>query len=280
MRLPLLARLLAGLLVTLGGSPPPAWAQSQLALTTDVPTQAGGAAVRETTLALLHTPQGTWGVAAELAALLPTGVGIDAVDLLSGGRVVFSTDAPFLSSTGLPFKDEDLVLLDGGVLSFVAHGSSLGLGADVDLDAVAVVSLAPLDLYFSVDVPVAIAGTIYGDDDILRVQERDVSLAVAGATLLGDEARRADLDALALDPVTGHFLFSTDVAIANVGGLARAEDEDVVEYTGSGLALAFDLSAWGIAGAGVDVRAIAFAPGLFSDGFESGSTGAWSARVP
>lgn len=280
MRLPLRARLLAGLLVTLAGSPLPVWAQSQLALTTDVPTQAGGAALGETTLAVLHAPQGTWGVAADLAAILPTGVGLDAVDLLSGGRVVFSTDAPFLSSTGLAVKDEDVVLLDGGVLSFVLHGSALGLGADVDLDAVAVVSIAPLDLYFSVDVPVAIAGTVYGDDDILRLQERDVSLAVAGATLLGDERKRADLDALAIDSVTGNFLFSTDVAIANVGGLARAEDEDVIEYTGSGLELAFDLSAWGIAGAGVDVQAIAFVAGLFSDGFESGSTGAWSARMP
>jgi hypothetical protein len=279
MRLPLLAQLLAILMLNLAGQTAQAQTQVYLTITTDVSTEAGGVALGETTVAELRAPPGTWRVVTDLRGLLPPGVGIDALDLVARG-VVFSTDGPFISGGGLAVEDEDLVLLEHGVLSIVLDGSVIGIRSDADLDAVAVVSLAPLDLYFSVDVPVSIGGTVYSDDDIMRLHVDTVSLAVAGATLLGDEAKRADLDALAIDPASGHFLFSTDVTITDIGGLERAEDEDVVEFTGSGLVLRSDLTAWGLDGERVDVRALVWSPTLFADGFESGSTGAWSATQP
>ena len=100
-------------------------------------------------------------------------------------------------------------------------------------------------------------------------------------SLLGAEAPRTDVDGLAADPYSGHFLLSTDVTIANVGGLARADDEDVLEYTGSGLVMYYDLSAWRLDGLRVDVRDFDLTPVvLFADGFEWDGTSAWSTATP
>lgn len=72
-----------------------------------------------------------------------------------------------------------------------------------------------------------------------------------------------------------------DVSIANVGGLAGADDEDVLEYTGSGLAMHYALSASGLDGVRVDVGGIDLTPVvLFADGFASGTTDRWSVATP
>jgi hypothetical protein len=281
MRAKLLARLLPGLLLALALGPPTALAQNQVAIVTDVSTHLGGCSVGPATVAVVYAPTATWSVYADLSSRLPPGVGVDALALLADGRIVFSTDAGFTSG-GVTAADEDLVLLDRGALSLLLDGSAIGIRPDADLDAVAVLSVSPLDVYFSVDVPVEIRGTTYTDDDILELSRDEVSLAMAGSSLLGAEARRVDVDGLALDPSSGHFLVSTDVSIAGGGGVSRADDEDLLDYAGGGaLGVLWDLSSWGVDGRRVDVRDFDLtAAVLFADSFESGGTSAWSSATP
>ena len=280
MRPKLLTRLLPGLLVALALVSPTALAQNQVAVVTDVKTHLGGCSVGPATVAVLYAPTATWVVYADLSARLPPGVGVDALGLLADGRIVFSTDVGFTSG-GVTATRRDLVLLDHGAFSLLLDGGAIGLRPEANLDAVAVVSVSPLDVYFTVDVPVVIGGTTYTDDDILQYSGGAVSVAVAGSSLLGAGAPRTDVDGLAVDPSSGRFLFSTDVSIANLGGLAWADDEDVMEYTGSGLVMRYDMSAWGLDGPRVDVRDFDLTPVvLFADGFESGNASAWSAVAP
>ncbi|MEE4271172.1 MAG: hypothetical protein V2I67_05840 [Thermoanaerobaculales bacterium] len=91
-------------------------------------------------------------VGSQLDGILPARVDVDALSLVDGGGLVFSTSVSF-EAAGVAADDEDLVLLDGGALSLVFDGSFYGIPESADIDAVQVESLAPLNVCHSVDAP-------------------------------------------------------------------------------------------------------------------------------
>jgi hypothetical protein len=192
---------------------------------------------------------------------------------------VFSTAVSF-EAAGVAADDEDLVLLDGGALSLVLDGSAAGIPPSADIDAVHVESLAPLEVYYSVDSPVEVGGVVFADDDIVRFDGVSHTLVRSGASLLGDEAPRADVDALVVDPVNNHYVFSLDVAIEEGPGRTAAEAGDLVLWVNGSLYLYFDASAAGLTAPGLDLDAVDIDIAFFADDFETGNTSAWSATAP
>ncbi|MEE4270244.1 MAG: hypothetical protein V2I67_01135 [Thermoanaerobaculales bacterium] len=246
---------------------------------TDAATVIGGTPISDRGLLLIGRDGDHPLVRTPLDAILPRGVDVDALTMLDGGRLVFSTDVSF-ESAGVAADDEDLVLLDAGALSLVLDGSAAGLPPSADIDAAHVVSLAPLDVYYSVDAPVEVGGAVFADDDIVRFDGQTHTLVRSGSSLLGDEALRADLDALVVDPVNNHFIFSLDVAIESGPTRTAADAGDLVVWSYGFVLMFFDASAAGLTAPGLDLDAFSLERALFADDFETGNTSAWSTTSP
>jgi hypothetical protein len=152
-----------------------------------------------------------------------------------------------------------------------------------DIDAVHVVGLDPLEIFYSVATPAEIDGTVYEDDDILHWTGGTHSLAVSGDDLLGSQRDRLDVDGLWVDADDGDLLISTDVRLIEVDSVTAANDDDILHYrfsTGT-LSLFAELSGHGLDSLRVDIDALGDAgPYVFADGFEAGDTGRWSLSVP
>jgi len=213
-----------------------------------------------------------------LGDLLPDGVDVDAISLLEDNRLVFSTDVSFRAG-GVEADDEDLVLCDRGVLSLVFDGSAAGLPEKADIDAVHVLSLSPLDLLYSVDAPVEVAGIVIADDDIVRFDGATHAVVRTGASLIGDETARADVDALWFDPSGSEYVISLDVAIGAGTGRTAAEADDLVRWANGSLTMYFDASAAGVSVPGLDLDAVSFDFAFFADDFETGDTTMWSSTT-
>ncbi len=103
-----------------------------------------------------------------LTSLLPPEVNIDAVDLLSGDRMVFSLSED-TKIGGTVYADEDLLLWDGATISLFWDGSGNGLPAGVNLDAVDVISESPLEFSFSLEEDTRLPGVgMVADEDMAR----------------------------------------------------------------------------------------------------------------
>jgi len=246
---------------------------------TDAATSIGGAAVSDRGLVSIRRDGGNLAVSTPLEAVLPRGVDVDALTVFDDGRFVFSTDVSF-ESGGVAADDEDLVLFDAGALSLVMDGSAAGLPPSADIDAVHVASLAPLDVYYSVDAPVEVGGVVIADDDIVRYDGGSHTVVRSGSSLLGDEAPRADVDALVVDPANNHYVVSLDVAIDEGPGGIAAETGDLVLWVNGTLFMFFDASAAGLTAPGLDLDAVSLQFAFFADDFETGDTSGWSASVP
>jgi hypothetical protein len=244
-------------------------------MSVDAATAVAGLHCRDRDLVSLKVAGGGAAVMTGLGDALPEGVDVDAVSILDDGTVVFSTASSFVAG-GVAADDEDLVALQGSVLSVVFDGGSVGLPVAADIDAVHVVTLAPLELYFSVETPTEIAGTVYSDGDILHFDGSTVSRVVAESTILGAEARRCDVDGLWVDPSRDEYVISLDVSIAGVSSVSAADDEDLLLWTNSLLLVLMDGSSSGLAAPGIDVDAVHVESILFADDFETGDTSAWS----
>jgi hypothetical protein len=141
---------------------------------------------------------------------------LDAFALLPDGRYLFSTrdDEVF---HGEPFDDDDLIAFEPLGQSVSRHldlGSLLSSvsGSDVDVDALHVAANG--DVYFSVDAQVKAGNAVLGPGDLLRLGNSGVERLVIGA----DAWSGRDLESLAVDPVSGHF-------IASFGGDGRLGDD-------------------------------------------------------
>jgi hypothetical protein len=218
-------------------------------------------------------------VLSTLGNLLPDGVGVDAISLVADNRLVFSTDVSFIAG-GIGADDEDLVLCDRGVLSLVFDGSAAGLPEKADIDAVHVLSLSPVDLLYSVDAPIEVGGIVIADDDIVRFDGATHTVVRTGASLIGDETARADVDALWFDPSGNEYVISLDVAIEAGTGRTAADADDLVRWANGSLTMYFDASAAGVSVPGLDVDAVSFDFAFFADNFETGDTTMWSSTTP
>lgn len=246
---------------------------------TDAATVIGTTPISDRELLSIRRDGGPLTVRSQLDAVLPRGVDVDALSILDDGRIVFSTDVSF-EAAGVAADDEDLVVFDSGALSLALDGSVAGLPPSADIDAVHVESLAPLDVYYSLDAPVEVGGAVYADDDVIRFDGVNHSLARSGVSLLGDESARADLDALVVDPVYNHYVFSLDVAIEEGPGRTAAEADDLVVWSYGMLLMYFDASSAGLAAPGLDLDAVSLERALFADDFETGDTSGWSSSAP
>ncbi len=236
-------------------------------------------AVRDRDLLSVRLDGGSAYVPRSLGNLLPDGVDVDAISLLADNRVVFSTDVSF-SAGGVEADDEDLVLWDRISLSLVFDGSVSGLPEKADIDAVHVLSLSPMDVLYSVDAPVEIGGIVIADDDIVRFDGATHTVVRTGASLIGDETARADVDALWFDPGGNEYVISLDVAIEAGTGRTAADADDLVRWANGSLLMYFDASAAGVSVPGLNLDAVSFDVAFFADDFETGDTTMWSATTP
>ena len=218
-------------------------------------------------------------VGSQLDDVLPVGVDVDALSLVDGGGLVFSTSVSF-EAGGVVADDEDLVLLDDGELNLVLDGSFYGLPESADIDAVHVESLDPLDVYYSVDAPIKMGSVVFADDDIVRLDGGMHTLVRSGASMLGDASPRADVDALVVDPSSNQYVLSVDVPIESAPGRTAAEAGDLVLWANGSLLMFFDASASGLMTTGLDLDAVGLDFAFFADGFETGDTSMWSSTTP
>jgi hypothetical protein len=200
-----------------------------------------------------------WLYATGLASALPPEVNIDAADLLSGGRVVFSLAEDAVIG-GTLYADEDLLLWDGASINLFWDGSANGLPPEVNLDAVDVVSESPLEFDFSLEEDAVLPGPgLVADEDVVDFTAGSgfsASLVFDGSA--AGVPPEANLDGFSRLSDT-LWLISFDSAVEI--GLTLYDDADVLEYDSSGgtWSLYFDASAQGIPGE-VDLDAVSFVP--------------------
>ncbi|MCP4900766.1 MAG: hypothetical protein GY906_27695 [bacterium] len=242
-------------------------------------TNLGTTSVRDRDLLSVRLDGASFAVLPALGDLLPDGVDVDALSALADGTLVFSTSVSYKVG-GVEAHDEDLVAFQDGVLSLVFDGSASGLPVKADIDAVHVVSLAPLRFYYSLDAPTTVAGIVIADDDIVEHNSGVHTVVLSGADLLGDQAARADVDALWVDADGLEYAVSLDVSIEDSTNRDEADDEDILLKAGQSLLRIFDGSAAGLDVPGLDLDAIHVELALFADGFESGNTSQWSSTKP
>ena len=223
-------------------------------LSPDVPLAVGTLTPADGDVVDLDAGTGGWSSLAALSAILPPGVGVDAVQCYTNGDVVFSPDSAF-SWPGGSAGDEDVVLDSAGTLSLLFDGSAAGIPPGVGVDAVTVSRWTPLELLLSVDTDTTLGGVSVTDDDIVRFNApSSFVVVIPGSSWLGSEASRADLDGLAVEPGTSLVFVSLDVSVA-LGSLT-ADDEDVVRLVNGNPTQVLDLSSLGFPGAGGDVDAL------------------------
>jgi len=185
-----------------------------------------------------------YGVA--LTNLLLPEVNIDAVDLLSSDRMVFSLSED-TKIGGTVYADEDLLLWDGATISLFWDGSANGLPAGVNLDAVDVISESPLEFSFSLEEDTRLPGVgMVADEDMARfvtgsgfVPSLDFDGSLEGLP------SEVDLNAFSRDTDTV-WILSFDAATRITSTLY--DDSDLIAFDSAGgtFSLYFDSSAQGI----------------------------------
>lgn len=235
--------------------------------------------VRDCDLISMRPDGGGLHLVPGLGTVIPDGIDIDAISLLEDNRTVFSTSVSF-EAGGIEADDEDLVLYDRGDLSLAFDGSAAGLPEDADIDAVHVLALVPFEILYSLDAPAEVDGIFVADDDIIHFDGSNHTVVQTGASLIGDETPRADVDALWFDPSRNEYIFSLDVAIPAATARTAADDDDLVLWANGSLLMYFDASAVGISVPGLDLDAVDFDTAFFADDFETGDTTMWSSTTP
>lgn len=191
-----------------------------------------------------------------LSGLLPPGslpkqVNVDAIGILSQNEIVISLDEDVIISSTL-YADEDLIKFNGSTFSMWWNASGSGLPPEVNLDAVYVLSVSPQEVLFSLeeDAVLPTVGLVADEDIIKRKEGVGFSMFLDGSSI--GIPPEADIDAIAKDPSTGHYIISLDSDA--VIGSTLYFDADLIEYTGAGFTLYFDSAGAGIP-AQVDINA-------------------------
>ena len=150
---------------------------------------------------------------------------------------------------GVRFADEDILSVDTATSAWSMYfdGSDVGLGG-ADLDAAEL--LADGRILLSTESPVVLGGVTYDDSDVISFTPSSTGATTAGAfslylsgATIGLTVTAENVDAIAIT-AQGELLLST-VGRLSGGGLV-AEDEDLVEVTGTSLSLYLDGSAIGL----------------------------------
>jgi len=171
--------------------------------------------------------------------LLPTELNVDAVSKIpdSSIGVVFSLEED-TQTDGTFYADEDIIYYDGENFSLLWDGSEFGLPLEVNLDALHLISLVPLEFLFSLeeDAELPIVGYI-ADEDIIRFSEDfGFSIEVDGSEI--GIPIKAEIDALCVNPETFNMVFSLDSAL--LLGTDFYDDSDLIEWNGSDFSLFFN----------------------------------------
>jgi hypothetical protein len=185
---------------------------------------------------------------------LPIGANLDAFDRLPGGvDALFSTDVSVSLGAGAIARPLDVVRVSGGVASVVWSGSSAGLPAGSDIDAVA--RFPDGDLLLSFDTTVALGAVVADDEDLVRID-----LPAGTASLVFDGSARNIASGLDLDAADaladGRLLLSFD-GDGSAGGVAFADDDALIfDPAAQSFALAYDGSAQHAAWSAGDLDAV------------------------
>lgn len=122
-----------------------------------------------------------------------TPAAVDAYERVSETQYYFSLDR-HADLNGTIAAPGDIVLHDSGTYSLALDASAAGIGDGVDVDALSVADNG--DLVFSTDVHFNVAGTSFGDADLVRYDGNGFALYLSASALGLDAA--ADVDAFTL----------------------------------------------------------------------------------
>ncbi len=180
---------------------------------------------------------------AAMSAALPPAVELDALDFVSPTEAYFSLaeDALLPGAIGNEsFADEDVIAWNGAFFSLLWDGSAEGLAANVDVDALDVGSVVPLQLFLSFREPATLpaVGTVQ-DEDLVEFQQGLGFVALAFDGSAASVPAGADLDAVNLRQ-TDQWLLSFDVP-GTIGALTF-DDGDLVAW--DPLSSVFDPTPW------------------------------------
>ncbi len=211
---------------------------------------------------------------------VPASADLQALAAAEAGDWLLAFDTTVQLAGGVVAEPNDVVRWDGASYSLAVDGSAVGLPSDRAIDALAWV--APDTLLFSFDTTVRLGGIVVEDEDLVQLSGGSFSLFFDGSA--HGIPPSLDLDAAAYDPIRDRLWVSLDGSGVTAGGIVF-EDEDVLALDrGAGTwSLAYDGSAAHSEWAAADLDALEVGTGsvpLFSDGFETGDTSAWTATVP
>lgn len=180
-----------------------------------------------------------------LAALLPPQVNIDALYQIDPNNLVFSLEEDAVVNSYLLLK-QDLILWDSSNFYLLWDGIGNGLPANVNLDAVDIISLSPLEFSFSLGEAANLAG-------VGQVHKSDLIHYTNASGFTGKDfdamahavLPQSNLDAIKMVSPT-QWLLSFDMqAEFPVAGGAQFDKADVIDYnpTGGLPSVYFDASA-------------------------------------
>ncbi|MBP7149079.1 MAG: hypothetical protein KBD01_16240 [Acidobacteria bacterium] len=190
-----------------------------LYVTPDVPADLSGATYKASDIAAAAD------ASYALALALPENARIDALQRLSSGQWLVSFEAP--TRIGIvEYDPRDVVRTDGASFSLFWSGSTNGIPAGVNIDALALAGSDTAPLLLSIDVPAQIAG--------LNVRPADVLRWSGGSYTKSFDATAAGVpegvNLVGLDAINGGLLLSFDVPV-DLAAL-RALPGDVVLWDG------------------------------------------------
>ncbi len=190
----------------------------------------------------------------ESLGTLPAGADVTAVHREPSGDVLFALDTT-ANLGGTTFEPRDVIRWDGATHTMEFDGSSEGVPAGAQIDAIT--RDGPIDLLLSFDVTVDLGGTTIADEDLARFDGMAFTVELDGSAEGISVA--LDLDAASQKP-SGELVVSFDGS-GSVGGVSF-DDEDALTFdpTSSTWALSYDGDALDMDWGPGDLDAVHFVP--------------------
>jgi hypothetical protein len=208
-------------------------AQSVIAASPDVTIALGGSDLVTSDEAVAVDNQLGVVVLENLGAI-PESADVTAHAVAANGDRLFALDTT-ADLGGLVLARGDIARFDGASHTLELDASAAGVPGSAITDAV---SIAPGGLLLSFDTTVDLGTVVAADEDLVRWDGANFSMALDGSAVGIDET--LDVDA-GQDLGSGQFLISLDTT-GTVGGITAA-DEDILRFDGSAWSLEFDASA-------------------------------------
>lgn len=203
-----------------------------LAISPGEDTVISGTSIADHQIVARATGGGSWSLIANgLTAALPPESEIDALSFLSPTDVYFSLDCDALVG-GTIYADEDIIYWNGSVFALQWDGSANGLAAELDVDALEVLSASPYTMLFSLnsDALLTVSGvgnTAVADEDILNFTTGSGFLQMVFDGSANGIPAEADLDAMdRVSPTEWQISFD----IPGVVGALSFDDADLVSW--------------------------------------------------